>query len=114
MKKYETKTLPSGIIIENRLIDWSPHYKSLLCIWYIPKTNFLHNEGAPATKHKNGDEYWLQNNLYHRLDGPAIVLTYGEYYHINGIKYSEKNYWKHPEVLKFKYLQEHPELEAFV
>jgi len=34
---------------------------------------------------KNGDKYWYQNGLCHRVDGPAIELVNGtKYWFING------------------------------
>lgn len=108
---YETKTLPSGIVIENRPdIQSKQKYR-----WYIKNIYSLHNEGAPACETCHGAKLWYQYNKQHRLDGPAVEgLPYERSYHINGICYAEKDYWNHPEVLKFKYLKEHPELEAFV
>lgn len=32
----------------------------------------------------------------------------------NGVSVLEREYWEHPDVKAFKYLKEHPELEAFV
>lgn len=108
--KYETKILPSGIVIENRP---SSHYKYG---WYIKDTFTTHNEGEPAIEYNNGDKAWYQYNQYHRLDGPAIEYTDGikSYYIDGGFRLQEKDYWKHPKVKEYLYLKEHPELEGFV
>lgn len=107
---YETKILPSGIVIENR----PDNKKYCWYIWYIKSTWVLHNEGEPAAEYSNGDKAWYLHGRQHRLDGPAYEYGFSKTYYINGVYYDEKEYWKHPEVLKFKYLQEHPDLEAFV
>lgn len=105
---FETKTLPSGIFIENRP---RLNYKY---IWYIKGTYILHNEGEPAYETINAYKSWYQNDLLHRLDGPAVEHGNDRQdYYINNFYYKEKDYWKHPDVLAFKYLQEHPELRAF-
>lgn len=63
---------------------------------------------------------WVDKNFYyiinHRLDGPT-TLTKNKYVHdfwIYGEPFSEEEYWKHPDVVRYQYLKEHPELEAFV
>lgn len=122
---YEIKTLPSGIIIENVPND-DQKYR-----WYIKGTHLLHNEGDLAIEYNNGDKCWYQHDKRHRLDGPSIeyldgskskfhhldgqAIEYGDNkgYRINGQPYSEEEYWKHPAVLAYKYLKEHPELQAF-
>lgn len=116
---YQTKTLPSSIIIENRS-NTVQKYR-----WYIKGTYFLHNEGEPAVEYKNGNKFWYQHHKFHRLDGPAmeyrlfdrdgsLIHTGGTLYYINSDSYEEEDYWKHPEVKRYMYLKEHPELEAFV
>lgn len=53
----------------------------------------------------------------HNLNGPAVKrrLTKEVYYYINGNQiYSEEDYWKHPDVIAYQYLKEHPELESFI
>lgn len=106
---YETKTLPSGIVVENRPDSY------LKYCWCIRGTWIFHNEDEPALEYKEGSKQWYQHDKQHRLDGPAIEYSDGgKSYYINDIAYEEENYWKHPDVLAFKYLKEHPELEAFV
>lgn len=107
---FETKTLPSGIVIENvATIDID------ICRWHIKGTNTLHNEGEPAIEYKDGSKFWYLHGIYHRLDGPALSYASGiVYYFIDNELFNKKDYWKHPEVIKYQYLKEHPELEAFV
>ena len=103
---YETKILPSGIIVENR--------PSINCkyLWYIKDTYVFHNEGEPALEYKDGNKCWYQHDKYHRTDGPAIEYANGDKnYYIDDVFYKEEEYWNH--VLVLKYLQEHPELKAF-
>lgn len=106
---YETKILPSGLVIENR-----PNGFEKYC-WYIKGTNHCHNEGEPAAEHKNGDKHWLQHGQHHRLDGPGSIDGGGfKIYYINGVYYDEKEYWKHPDVLAYQYIKTHPELAHFI
>ena len=35
----------------------------------------LHREDDPAVEYPNGNEEWLIDGLYHRLDGPALVSS---------------------------------------
>lgn len=101
----EEKVLPSGIVIEKFFHSGQTY------ICYIKGTFIIHNEGEPARTTKN-NTYYYHNDLLHRLDGPAD--NYYNLYYIFGTNYSEIAYWNHPEVLKYKYLQEHPELQAFI
>lgn len=114
----ETKTLPSGIVVKNIsdssvLFRWA-YYKHGIC--------YTHNENGPAYIYKdnainviNYHIVYRQHDKLHRLDGPAIILFYNtKEFFIEDIEFSEEEYWRHPDVLAFKYLKEHPELEAFV
>jgi len=95
--QYETKTLPSGIVVENRSNQYQKY------CWYIKGTTRLHNEGEPAIHFENGDKVWHQHNKIHRLDGPAIEYVNGrKEYYIDDIQYSETNYWNHPDVIAYK------------
>lgn len=37
----------------------------------------------------------------HRLDGPAVFDSYRKDFYINGIKFSEEDYWKQPEIVSY-------------
>lgn len=55
----------------------------------------------------------------YRLDGPTCKRRLdGEILFVininNGVLFSEKEYWEHPDVKAYAYLKEHPELEGFV
>lgn len=62
-------------------------------------------------------EYFYVDDYHclHRLDGPVFKKLDTGFigYYIDGIDFNEKDYYNHPEVLKYKYLQQHPEMEAF-
>jgi len=106
---YETKTLPSGIIIENKPKG------SHICFWCVKDTNIVHNEGEPAIEDNSGVKYWYQHNKRHRLDGPAIEYKDGtKFYFIDNVGYDEKDYWELYRVKEYLYLIAHPELEGFV
>lgn len=56
-----------------------------------------------------------EKGFHHRLDGSSIkYYNHIEQYFINNFLYSKDHYWNHPDVIAYKYLKEHPELEAFV
>lgn len=116
----ETKICPSGIIIENR-----PE-KEWIELWIIKSSFYIyHNEFGPAlVSAMSGIHYeeWYQNGKRHRLDGPAVSHRYKSNpkiilksnYYIDGVFFHKEEYWNHPEVIRYKYLNEHPELEGFV
>jgi len=35
-------------------------------------------DGPALDRGPNGNKYWIQNNKFHRLDGPAAIYTDGE------------------------------------
>ena len=39
--------------------------------YYKKGTNIIHRTKGPATIWSSGSKFWLQNNKFHRLDGPA-------------------------------------------
>lgn len=101
--EYETKTLPSGIVIQNK----PQRYNNQVCRWTVRSSSttnseILHNEGGPAIEWKNGSYHYYCNNLYHRLDGPAVKNLDSYQFFINGCIYAEKDYWKHPDVISYK------------
>lgn len=51
-----------------------------------------------------------------RLDGPAFQYkdSLVKKFLINHEYISEEDYWNHPDVIAYKYLKEHPELDAFI
>lgn len=56
------------------------------------------------------------SGYFYRLDGPAYELKEDGkqvFYTKYGLV-SEEQYWKDPDVIKYKYLKEHPELKAFI
>jgi len=71
--------------------------------WY-KKGKLLHRENGPAVEFDNGTKYWLINNQYHRLDGPAIEMN--DYdtklYYINNKRLTTEDYWNHPLVIEYK------------
>lgn len=47
-------------------------------------TGELHREDGPARIEKNGDFRYLINNLWHRIDGPAIRIDQQLLWYVNG------------------------------
>lgn len=60
--QYETKTLPSGIVVENITDCFAKK------LWLIKGTNVLHNEGGPAYESISGYKVWYNHNKRHRLE----------------------------------------------
>src|ERR1039458_4549593 len=59
--------------------------------WY--QNNLLHRVDGPAVEHANGDLEWYQNGSRHRMDGPAVVNARGtaEWY-IDGKQINENEF----------------------
>ena len=60
--------------------------------WYYNSANQLHRECGPAITDTNGNQWWYQNNLLHRVDGPAVECTgggVGRYWYQNGLLHRE-------------------------
>ena len=76
-----------------------------------------HREDGPAAEWSNGNKWWCKHGQFHREDGPAIKWTRGgkwfihgklhredgpaidyhngyKYYYLEGIKYTEEEYWE--------------------
>ena len=72
-------------------------------VWYCKKgTMIWHNPYGPACISDDGSKYYLIEDKYHRLDGPAIIWPDGEEeYYINSEKLSKEEFECHPERLKF-------------
>lgn len=105
----ESKVLPSGRVVYYEIIDGTE------CWFYYPlaNTKLAHNEGAPAFIHKNGGRSYYCLGQLHRLDGPAIEDQFGSIFFIEDTKFSKEAYWKHPKVIEYQYLKDHPELKPF-
>lgn len=112
----EIKILPSGIVIECEV--WNFPY-SCAFTWRLQGSYVCHNENAPAcvriTRH-NVATCWFYKGLLHRLGGPAIEgkdSIFNRYY-IFGNLLTKLQHDLHPEEIKYHYLQNHPELQAFI
>lgn len=61
-------------------------------------------------------------DVLYRLDGPTYKVKEEKLFlneeqisfMINGIGVEGEEYWKHPDVIAYMYLKDHPELEGFV
>lgn len=51
-------------------------------------------------------QFFNDQGELHRLDGPAYMSSGDPVYFINGICYTYEQYWQHPDVLKYKMLEE--------
>lgn len=52
--------------------------------YYFNSKNELHRLGGPALEYFSGHLYWFKNHKSHRIGGPATILTYADYYIVNG------------------------------
>lgn len=67
----------------------NPFITTYAKFWYNEQHK-LHREDGPAVEWNTGGKEWLQNGVYHRLDGPAIECAYNISYYINGIYQNKK------------------------
>ena len=71
-------------------------------IRYYNNKDELHRVNGPAVIYPGGSKVWYQNNKLHRLDGPAETWAdESKSWYINGVKYSEKDFNKHPDVINY-------------
>lgn len=70
--------------------------------YWIKKGKILHRDDGPAAVFDNGDKTWVINNLFHRLDGPAMFNGDEITYYISDEKIGEEYYWNHPMVVEYK------------
>ena len=61
--------------------------------YYSTKHGYIfHREDGPAVEYTNGDESWMINNNYHRVDGPAKIRS-GKYeWYLDGENMTFKEY----------------------
>lgn len=81
----------------------SSNYSELECEYFC--NGKLHRLDGPARIFRNKRLEYYQHNKLHRDDGPAIEFNNLKGFFINGVRYSEKNYWmiiKNPGILNFK------------
>ena len=71
-------------------------------MYYKKNTRVRHNPYGPAYISINGYKSYRINDVYHRLDGPAIIYSSGkEEYYINYEHLSKEQFEVHPDRLKF-------------
>ena len=70
---------------------------------YLNTIGMLHCEGVPAVVHPCGTKFWLQHDLLHREDGPAVERAngYKEWY-LYGVSYPEAVYLAKITAIKSK------------
>ena len=78
-------------------------------VWYKNASILSHHrEDGPARLYKNGDEEWLQNNLFHRIDGLARIFHWNnniiQEWWINGKKIHCKDNDEFLRIIKLKLL----------
>jgi len=62
--------------------------------WY-DSDGELHREDGPAIEWAHGGKEWVKHGEWHREDGPAYESVNGyKAYYLEGIRYSEEEYWK--------------------
>ena len=59
------------------------------------QNNLWHRLDGPAHIYPNGDESWWKNGKMHRLDGPATTFSGHKSYWIEGVKYTKKEFDKY-------------------
>jgi len=73
--------------------------------WF--KAGALHRIGKPAIVWPSRTDStkpigfaYVENNDYHRLDGPAFIQHKNITFSIHGKRFTEENFWNHPLVIK--------------
>jgi len=62
--------------------------------WFNEEGQFNLEDGPAVTK-ADGTRFWYRNSKLHRTDGPAVIHSSGrKEFWLNGIFYSEKDYWE--------------------
>ncbi len=83
-------------------------------ILFINENNLYHRVSGPAVIYVNGSRYWYKNHKSHRDDGPAIVLNTGNILNWcvndNNITTKVKN-WMLANKINYPFSKEH--LEKF-
>ena len=68
---------------------------------YYNEQGLLHRTDGPAIDYISGHKEWYINGIRHREDGPAIEYSSGtKYWYLNDISYSEQE-WEQ-EITKIK------------
>lgn len=68
---------------------------------YVNEDNKIHRKIGPACEFYNESAIWFFNGKISRLDGPAFIASYKvDSWWIDGIKYSEEDYYKQLNILK--------------
>jgi len=69
--------------------------------WYRDSNQDFHRDDGPAVEWADGTKYWCKHGRYHREDGPAFETANGsKEYWLEGIQYTEEEYWKKIKELK--------------
>jgi len=96
-----------------RIVYYDDKDTKIMHDMYYNKNDYIHNLYGPAEikYYKSGKIEAMQyciNRKRHRLNGPAMIWynRSGEiehaYYYINGKSYSKEEFYKRPEVIKFR------------
>jgi len=84
--------------------NFTGHCKDLMFgteYWYVE--GLLHRLDGPAILYQSGVKYWYKHGEKHREDGPCEEHYDGyKIYCLNGIYYTEEEYYEHPLVFKHK------------
>ncbi len=68
-------------------IEWSNGDRE----WYI--NGKRHRDNGPAFEYAAGAKVWWSNGQRHRDDGPACVFLYSKEWFLNGMRYSQEEWF---------------------
>ena len=68
--------------------------------WWYDSDGKLHREDGPAIEWAYGSNAWYKHDKLHREDGPAIEADQHKEYWLEGMYYTEKEYWEKIKQLK--------------
>lgn len=82
------------------MISYYVYSKFQSRIWTCYHPSYIHREGGlPAIERADGSLEWCEFNKTHRLNGPAAMDGKHNWYYINGISYSVKDYWDYIDTM---------------
>ena len=75
-------------------------------ILHCYEDGMLHNDNGPAVKSFSGHREWYCYDKLHRLDGPAIITSFGlEKFYIEGKEFTKQDYLNDNRTQNYKLTQ---------
>lgn len=85
-------------IIENGNTYYVTSFNGNILYYKDEQCQIKHRIDGPSIEYRNGDKEWHIDGKRHRVGGPAVEWKNCNLYFLNGIEYTEKEYWN---IIKF-------------